>query len=73
MIYETLRARLVHYNDDYSVIRINITKNRINYNRIIITIYLFGDNTNNRIVNLYSMFCYNVINLRVPCSKLRTP
>jgi hypothetical protein len=68
MIYETLRARLVHYNNHYSVIRINITRNKINYNRIIIIIYLFGDNTNNRILDLYSIFCYNMINLRVPCS-----
>ncbi len=42
---ETVRLRLFHCNSYHTVIKINITKNKISCNRIIITIYQFGDNT----------------------------
>ncbi len=42
---ETLGVRLVHCNDYYTVIGINITRNRISCNGITITIHQFGDNT----------------------------
>ncbi len=42
---QRLRVRLVHCNGYYTVIGINITRNRISCNGITITIYQFGDNT----------------------------
>jgi hypothetical protein len=42
---QTLRVRLVHCNDYYTVIRISITRNRISCNRITITIHQFDNNT----------------------------
>jgi hypothetical protein len=41
----TLRVRLVHNNDYYTVIGISITRNRISCNGISITIHQFGNNT----------------------------
>ena len=59
-----LRARLVRSNGYYTVIGISITRNKISCNVIIITNHLFGDNTN-KILNLYSIFYYNIINIQV--------
>ena len=41
----TIMVRLVHCNDYYTVIGINITKNKKSCNVITITIHLFDDNT----------------------------
>ena len=44
LVIVILRVRLVHCNDYYTVIGINITRNKINCNVITIIIDLFGDN-----------------------------
>jgi hypothetical protein len=41
----TLRVRLVHNNDYYTIIGISITRNRISCNGISIIIHQFGNNT----------------------------
>ena len=40
----SIRARLLHCNDDYNVIGIIITSNSSSQNNITISIHLFGDN-----------------------------
>jgi hypothetical protein len=55
---------LVRCNGYYIVIGISITRNKRSYNVIAITIHLFSDNMN-RTLNLYSIFYYNIINIRV--------
>ena len=39
-----MRARLLHYSDNYNVIGIIITSNSSSRNDITISIHLFGDN-----------------------------
>jgi hypothetical protein len=41
----SVRVRLIHYNGYYTVIGINITRNKKSCNEITIIIHLFGDNT----------------------------
>ena len=56
------RTRLVCCNGYYTVIGISITKNKRSSNVINITIHLFGDN---KTLNMYFIFYYNMINIRV--------
>ena len=53
-----IRVRLVHCNGYYTVIGINITRNKRSCNVITITIHLFGDNT---WIKPYSIICCKMV------------